>query len=89
MIEIDKFKKECHMKTIHFRYSTLVITALVVGLAGCSHKRELDPRTEPELVRVVEVGLSSGTDPAYTGVVSARVESNLGFRVSGKVIFGS
>jgi RND family efflux transporter MFP subunit len=85
MIEIDKFKKECHMKTIHFRYSTLVITALVVGLAGCSHKRELDPRTEPELVRVVEVGLSSGTDPAYTGVVSARVESDLGFRVPGKV----
>jgi RND family efflux transporter MFP subunit len=85
MIEIDKFNKECHMKTIHFRYFTLVITALVVSLAGCSHKRELDPRTEPELVRVVEVGLSSGTDPAYTGVVSARVESDLGFRVPGKV----
>jgi len=85
MIEIDKFKKECHMKTIHFRYSTLVITALVVSLAGCSHKRDLDPRTEPELVRVVEVGLSPGTDPAFTGVVSARVESDLGFRVPGKV----
>ncbi len=85
MIEIEKFKKERHMKTIHFSYSTLVITALVVSLAGCSHKRELDPRTEPELVRTVEVGLSSGTDPAFTGVVSARVESDLGFRVPGKI----
>ena len=85
MIEIEKFKKERHMKTIHFCYSTLVITALVVCLAGCSHKRELDPRTEPELVRTVEVGLSSGTDPAFTGVVSARVESDLGFRVPGKI----
>ena len=85
MIEIEKFKKERHMKTIHFSYSTLVITALVVSLAGCSHKLELDPRTEPELVRTVEVGLSSGTDPAFTGVVSARVESDLGFRVPGKI----
>jgi RND family efflux transporter MFP subunit len=85
MIEIEKLKKERHMKTIHFSYSTLVITALVVSLAGCSHKRELDPRTEPELVRTVEVGLSSGTDPAFTGVVSARVESDLGFRVPGKI----
>jgi RND family efflux transporter MFP subunit len=85
MIEIKKLKKERHMKTIHFRYSTLVITAFVVSLAGCSHKRELDPRTEPELVRTVEVGLSSGTDPAFTGVVSARVESDLGFRVPGKI----
>jgi RND family efflux transporter MFP subunit len=85
MIKIEKFKKERHMKTIHFSYSTLLITALVVSLAGCSHKQELDPRTEPELVRTVEVGLSSGTDPAFTGVVSARVESDLGFRVPGKI----
>jgi RND family efflux transporter MFP subunit len=73
------------MKTIHFSHASLVITALVVSLAGCTHKRELDPRTEPELVRTVKVGLSSGTDPAFTGVVSARVESDLGFRVPGKI----
>ena len=73
------------MNKMNFTYSALVITGLVVSLAACSHKRELDPRKEPELVRVVEVGLSSGTDPAYTGVVSARVESDLGFRVPGKV----
>src|SRR5579859_1923107 len=73
------------MKRINFSYAALFITALVVSLAGCSHKRELDPRTEPELVRTVEVGLSSGTDPAFTGVVSARVESDLGFRVPGKI----
>jgi len=84
MIEIE-IKKERHMNKMNFTYSALVITGLVVSLAACSHKRELDPRKEPELVRVVEVGLSSGTDPAYTGVVSARVESDLGFRVPGKV----
>ena len=75
------------MKNIKFSYAAflLVITALVVGLTGCGQKRELDPRTQPELVRIVEIGSSSGADPAFTGVVSARVQSNLGFRVPGKI----
>ena len=74
------------MKKINFSYAALVIIAgLVVSLAGCSQKQELDPRTKPELVRVVEVGSSSGADPAFTGVVSARVQSDLGFRVPGKI----
>jgi RND family efflux transporter MFP subunit len=63
----------------------LVVTGLAVSLIGCSQKRELDPRTQPELVRIVEIGSSSGADPAFTGVVSARVQSNLGFRVPGKI----
>ena len=73
------------MKKINFSYSALVITSLVVSLAGCSQKQELDPRTKPELVRIVEVGSPSGADPAFTGVVSARVQSNLGFRIPGKI----
>ena len=73
------------MKNVKFSYSALVIAGLVASLAGCSQKRELDPRTKPELVRIVKVGSSSGTDRAFTGVVSARVESDLGFRVPGKV----
>ena len=68
-----------------FSYIALVITSVVVILAGCSQKQKLDPRTEPELVRIVKVDTESGTNPAFTGVVSARVESDLGFRVPGKV----
>lgn len=68
-----------------FSYTATVLTSLVVILAGCSQKRKLDPRTEPELVRIVKVDTAPGTDPAFTGVVSARVESDLGFRVPGKV----
>jgi RND family efflux transporter MFP subunit len=86
MIEIQKIK-ERHMKNINFSYSALVlvVTAFGVSLTGCGQKRELDPRTQPELVRIVEIGSSSGADPAFTGVVSARVQSNLGFRVPGKI----
>ncbi|MEO6815807.1 MAG: efflux RND transporter periplasmic adaptor subunit [Edaphobacter sp.] len=73
------------MKKINFSYSALVVTGVMVSLAGCSQKQELDPRTKPELVRIVEVGSSSGADRTFTGVVSARVQSDLGFRVSGKI----
>ena len=75
------------MNRINFSYSALVlvVTGFAVSLTGCGQKQELDPRTQPELVRIVEIGLSSGADPAFTGVVSARVQSNLGFRVPGKI----
>jgi RND family efflux transporter MFP subunit len=86
VIEIQKIK-ERHMKNINFSYPALVlvVASLAVSLTGCGQKRELDPRTQPELVRIVEIGSSSGADPAFIGVVSARVESNLGFRVPGKI----
>src|SRR5437667_6789582 len=76
------------MNRVNSSYSALVlvVTGLAVSLIGCSQKRELDPRTQPELVRIVEIGSSSGADPAFTGVVSARVQSNLGFRVPGKIM---
>jgi RND family efflux transporter MFP subunit len=73
------------MKKITFSSSALVITGLVVSLAGCSQTQALDPRTKAELVRIVEVGSPSGANRAFTGVVSARVQSNLGFRVPGKI----
>src|SRR5579872_6496983 len=75
------------MKRMNLSYSALalVVTGFAVTFTGCGQKQELDPRTQPELVRIVEIGPSSGADPAFTGVVSARVESNLGFRVPGKI----
>jgi len=75
------------MNRINFSYPVLVlvVTGLAISLTGCGQKRELDPRTEPELVRTVVIGSSSGMDPAFTGVISARVQSNLGFRVPGKI----
>lgn len=74
------------MKRIIFSCAAVVIIAgLVITFVGCGRPQESDLRTKPELVRVVEVGSSSGADPSFTGVVSARVQSNLGFRVPGKI----
>ena len=55
------------MKKITFSSSALVITGLVVSLAGCSQTQALDPRTKAELVRIVEVGSPSGANRAFTG----------------------
>lgn len=87
MIKAHASKRKNLMNRINFNYSALVliVTAFVVSLTGCGQKQELDPRTQPELVRTVVIGSSSETDPAFTGVVSARVQSNLGFRVPGKI----
>jgi len=87
MIKTHTSKRKSHMDRINLSYPALVlvIVGFAVSLTGCGQKQELDPRTQPELVRIVEIGSSSGADPAFTGVVSARVQSNLGFRVPGKI----
>jgi RND family efflux transporter MFP subunit len=70
---------------INLSYSALFISGVILGVTGCSQKQEADPRTKPELVRIVEVGSSTGAGRAFTGVVSARVQSDLGFRIPGKI----
>jgi RND family efflux transporter MFP subunit len=66
--------------------STLLALGLSV-LFGCHHPTGNDARTDPPLVRtaVVQSEASSRTR-SFTGTVSARVQSDLGFRVPGKVL---
>lgn len=65
---------------------TAGIVAVVASLlSGCGHA-DADPRTAPPLVRVAQAGGAEGSDQEFTGVVGARVQSDLGFRVAGKVV---
>jgi RND family efflux transporter MFP subunit len=64
--------------------SALIIAALSFG--GCKSAPASDPRTNIQLVQVATVQSAGPAERAFTGVVTARVQSNLGFRVSGKVI---
>jgi RND family efflux transporter MFP subunit len=59
---------------------------LIVLLAGCSRTAERDPRTEAPLVQIAIVRPAGEATRSFTGVVAARVQSDLGFRVSGKVV---
>lgn len=61
-------------------------TIAALSLSGCKTHPPSDPRIEPPLVRLAAVQTASGSERAFTGIIAARVQSNLGFRVPGKVI---
>jgi RND family efflux transporter MFP subunit len=63
------------------------IGLLPLVLAACTDATSsTDPRTQPPLVRVEAVKNAAGSERSFTGIVAARVQSDLGFRVSGKVL---
>jgi RND family efflux transporter MFP subunit len=61
---------------------------LPLVLAACNgvSSSANDPRLQPPLVRTETVGASGQSERWFTGIVAARVQSDLGFRVSGKVL---
>jgi RND family efflux transporter MFP subunit len=78
-----------------FRSSSLVslspvaLALAVLSLSACKPQPEAaaaDVRTQDRLVAVTMVQPGAGYEEAYTGLVAARVQSDLGFRVHGKVL---
>jgi RND family efflux transporter MFP subunit len=64
-----------------------VIGLLLFILAACHDATSsVDPRTQPALVRIAVVESSVQSERSFTGIVAARVQSDLGFRVPGKVL---
>src|SRR5207248_6288613 len=45
-----------------------------------------DPRQEPPIVRLATAARVTGSERGFTGIIGARVQSNLGFRVPGKIV---
>jgi RND family efflux transporter MFP subunit len=66
----------------------LVLVSLIpFAVAACHNAAtSIDPRTQNPLVRVATVQTSAQGDRSFTGIVAARVQSDLGFRVPGKVL---
>ena len=62
------------------------ISVLSFALAACGEKAQSDPRTEAPLVRAATIEAAVAASRTFTGTVAARVQSDLGFRVSGKVL---
>lgn len=46
----------------------------------------IDPRIAPQLVKTVETASVASASRSFTGTIAARVQSNLGFRVPGKIV---
>lgn len=69
-----------------------VIRLLAAGLTmallagGCSKPAVKDPRLQPPRVEVFKVQEAGSNSRTFTGIVEARVQSDLGFRVGGKIL---
>src|SRR5213594_2400176 len=71
------------------KYSLVSLIGLLpFVLAACNDgtSSSADPRTQPPLVRIETVEISVQSERSFTGIVAARVQSDLGFRVPGKVL---
>lgn len=65
-------------------WAGLLLVAFAVG--GCSKPTMKDPRLQPPKVLVFRAEAAKSNIRTFTGTVEARVQSNLGFRVGGKIL---
>jgi RND family efflux transporter MFP subunit len=70
----------------HSLFRIAVALAVVsVSLSACKHE-EPDARTQPPVVRTALIDVAGPGERVFSGIVSARVQSDLGFRVAGKIV---
>jgi len=66
------------------------VGAIGIAVLSQSSPREAsattDPRKAPVLVKVARATGVQGAERSFTGTIAARVQSNLGFRVPGKIV---
>lgn len=67
------------------RRALLTLGAASLFLAGCDQPAAVS-KTPDTLVRIVSAAPAAAETTAFIGTVAARVQSNLGFRIGGKVI---
>lgn len=68
-------------------FLTLGVAGAVISLTGCGAPASSgeDPRQQAPLVRMAVAEPAAAIQRGFTGIVAARVQSNLTFRVAGKV----
>jgi RND family efflux transporter MFP subunit len=66
--------------------ASYAICLLPFALSACGEHPASDARTKAPVVRVGTVQAASVASRAFTGVIAARVQSDLSFRVPGKVL---
>ncbi|MEX0495055.1 efflux RND transporter periplasmic adaptor subunit [Raoultella terrigena] len=72
---------------LRLKPATFAVCLLPFALVACGDASTTDdPRTQPPLVRSATVMSAMDVSRAFTGVVVARVQSDLGFRVQGKIL---
>lgn len=80
---LTKFTPAVSWVTIGLPAGVLTMALMV---AGCSKPAAKDPRLQSPTVEVFKVEAAGSKSNTFTGVVEARVQSDLGFRVGGKIL---
>src|SRR5437870_9295770 len=68
---------------------SLIVIGLLGGClmaGGCSKQAVKDPRLQSPRVEVFKAEAAGSISRTFTGIVAARVQSDLGFRVGGKIL---
>jgi RND family efflux transporter MFP subunit len=79
--------KRKHVLTFLGLVGAAAAAAFFLVLETTERKAEAaDPRTVPPLVKVTEAKKTETAERSFTGTVASRVQSNLGFRVPGKIV---
>ena len=79
------------------RRPAVVLGALLIAVSGAAAFAAVslrtqeasavsDPRQEAPIVRLARAERVTGSERGFTGIIGARVQSNLGFRVPGKIV---
>ena len=67
--------------------AALGVAALVtLSVMGREAAAVSDPRQKPPIVRLTMAARVTGSERGFTGNIAAKVQSNLGFRVAGKIV---
>ncbi|MFC3692561.1 efflux RND transporter periplasmic adaptor subunit [Chenggangzhangella methanolivorans] len=62
------------------------VATAALALGACKPEAQADPRQAARIVQTAKVEPAAAQRRSFTGVVAARVQSNLGFRVPGKIV---
>ncbi|MDL2406222.1 efflux RND transporter periplasmic adaptor subunit [Rhizobium calliandrae] len=69
------------------RLGAMALASVILTASGSALAQDQnDPRLKPPMVQTAIVEKATENQRAFTGIIKARVESNLGFRVGGKII---
>ena len=84
------------VRLVNMNRRPLMSVGLIAGwlaagmmVSGCSKPAAKDPRLLPPTVKVFKVEAAGSKSRTFTGVVEARVQSDMGFRVGGKILVRS
>jgi len=81
-------RESAHMNRYQLMTIGLLAGCLAAALmtSGCSKSEAKDPRLQSPRVEIFKVEAAGSNGRTFTGIVEARVQSDLGFRVGGKIL---